>query len=358
MATMRAAILCGGAGSRLWPLSNDEAPKQFHALVGEKSLLAETVARSLRIPGLSRPMIITAERFAAEARRHCLDGGAADGCFILEPAPKNTAPAAALAALNALEDDADAVLVLLPSDHHIEDTASFVRAVESARALAEKGYFVTIGIRPESAETGYGYIKAGAALDDGFAVDRFVEKPVKAAAEAMLAEGGYFWNAGIFVFRAATFMDELRRYRPDIAAQAEAAWAARSEDGANVVPGLAAWTDCPSDSIDYAVGEKTSRAAVVPASMGWSDVGSWRSLMDLARADGDGNAKFGAAATLEAQGCYVRSSSRKVVVIGAQDLIVVETPDAVLIVHKDATQQVKQASALFKAGQGMAEAAE
>ncbi len=349
MPAVRAAILCGGAGTRLWPVSRDSAPKQFHPLVGDRSLLSATVARALELPHDRPPLIVTSAAFAAEARAHAAAGGAPDAVLLLEPSPRNTAPAAALAAHAALADDPDAIVALLASDHHIADGAAFTRVIGEAATLAADGRIATLGIVPTSPHTGYGYIHAGPARGAGFDVDRFVEKPNFETAVRFVTEGGYFWNAGIFVFRARDFLNELKAHRPDIAAAAEAAWMTRRESARGIVAGEDAWRACPADSIDYAVAERTSHAVVVPASIGWSDVGSWSTLMELAPRDAEGNALIGSARALESRGCYVRASSRNVVVIGADDMIVVETPDAVLVVHKDKTQSVKQASALFAA---------
>jgi len=348
MPSLRAAILCGGAGTRLWPLSRDQSPKQFHPLVGERSLLSETVARAAKIPGATAPLILTGAAFAKAAAEHARLGGVADARIILEPAPRNTAPAAALAALAAADGDPQAIVVLLPSDHHVADTEAFLRAVGQARALAEGGAIVTLGIVPDGPHTGYGYIKCGAPLEGGFVVERFVEKPDEARARVFFDEGGYFWNAGIFVFRADVYLAELQAYRPDIADAARRAWTKARESSAGVLADPDEWARCPSDSIDYAVAEKTDRAAVVPADIGWSDVGSWSSLSDLAQRDADGNALIGDARSIGSEGCYVRSTSRHIAVVGASDLIVVETADAILIVHKDATQDVKKAAEFFR----------
>lgn len=345
---LRAAILCGGAGTRLWPLSRDAAPKQFHALVGERSMLTETIARAMDIPGAGRPLILTAEAFGTTAAGHAAAAGAGDAEIVLEPSGRNTAPAAALAALAAADERPDTVVVLLPSDHHIARPDAFLAALADARALAERGAIVTLGIVPEGPHTGYGYIRRGAALDGGYTVARFIEKPGAEAARRLLEEGNCYWNAGIFVFRADMYLDELRAHRPDIAAAAEAAWRAARRSGQMVHLDAALWEKCPSESIDYAVAEKTAHAAVVPADMGWNDVGSWLSLKELAERDADGNTLIGDARSFGASGCYVRATSRHVAVVGAQDLIVVETPDAVLIVHKDAAQDVKAAALRFR----------
>ena len=348
MPALRAAILCGGAGTRLWPLSRDHSPKQFHPLVGEKSLLSETVARALDVPDAGEPLIITGQAFAAEARQHATAGGAPGATIILEPRPRNTAAAAALAAHAAAADDPASVVALLPSDHHISDGPAFLRAIQTARGLAEGGAIVTLGIIPDSPHTGYGYIKRGEPMGAGYQVASFVEKPDAETAQRFFADDSYYWNAGIFLFRADVFLSELKRYRPDIADAAETAWKTARHGADGILAGEAAWNACPSDSIDYAVAEKTDRAAVVPADMGWNDVGSWSSLMELASHDDSGNAVFGDARMIGAAGCYVRSTTRHISVIGASDLIVVETADAILIVHKDATQQVKQAAEAFK----------
>lgn len=347
MPAVRAAILCGGAGTRLWPVSNDAAPKQFHPLVGEMSLLSATVARAMALPHDRPPLIITNAAFAAEARAHAAAGGAADAALLLEPSPRNTAPAAAFAAHAALADDEDAILALLASDHHIADGDGFTRVIGEAAQLAAMGRFVALGIAPTSPHTGYGYIRAGAARAPGFDVAEFVEKPDLATAVKFITSGGYYWNAGIFVFRARDYLTELEAHRPDIAAAAKAAWEDSRLLPEGRLAGAAAWEGCPSDSIDYAVAERTSQASMVPADIGWSDVGSWATLMELAPRDAEGNVLIGPARALDSTDCYVRASSRKVVVIGGDQLIVVETPDAVLVVHKDKTQAVKQAPALF-----------
>ncbi len=355
MPVVRAAILCGGAGTRLWPVSNDAAPKQFHPLVGDASLLSATVARALDLPHERPPLIVTSAAFAREAREHAAAGGAADAVLLLEPAPRNTAPAAAFAAHAALADDENAIIALLASDHHIADGPEFTRVIGEAAALAAEGRFVALGIVPTSPNTGYGYIRSGAAHGPGFDVAQFVEKPDLATAVKFITSGGYFWNAGIFVFGARDFLVELETYRPDIAAAAKAAWDTSRELPQGRVVDAAAWNACPSDSIDYAVAERTTKAAMVPAAVGWSDVGSWATLMELAPRDAQGNALIGPAKALESNGCYVRASSRNVVVIGAENMIVVETPDAVLVVHKDKTQAVKQAQALFATPKAAAE---
>ena len=345
---LRSAILCGGAGSRLWPLSRVEVPKQFHSLVGNQSLLTETVLRAKAISAGLPPIVITGQGFGEIARQHAAAAGEPDVEVILEPAPRNTAPAAALAALAAAEEDPATIVALLASDHHIADEAGFQAAIEAAQALAADGALVTLGIVPDSPHTGYGYIRRGAALGPaGYRVDKFIEKPDAETAGTFFKDDRYYWNAGIFIFRADVYLRELGAYRPDILEAATRAWKGARQTAEGIIVDEAAWAACPSESIDYAVAEPTTHAAVVPADIGWNDVGSWSSLMDIAKRDDSGNAVFGDVSVLSSRECYVRSTSRHVTVIGASDLIVVETDDAILIVHKDATQQVKRAAELF-----------
>jgi mannose-1-phosphate guanylyltransferase/mannose-6-phosphate isomerase len=348
MSSFRAAILCGGGGTRLWPLSNEIRPKQFHALTGSLSLLSETVARAVALPGALPPFLVTGQAHAAAAAEHAVAGGAPSARLLLEPAARNTAPAVALAALAASEEDPHTVLALLPSDHHIGDEAAFRAAMADARMLAEAGHVVTVGIVPRGPETGYGYIRKGQSLGAGFKVECFVEKPDAARAAAFVASGDYLWNAGIVVFRADVLLDELRRHRPDIDTAVRKAWAEATSTAQGLLAGEAAWAGCPSESIDYAIAEKTDRAVVVPADMGWSDVGSWPSLHELGDKDESGNVLRGEALSIGAEGCYVLSTGRKVALVGVKDIIVVESGDAILIVHKDAAQNVKLAAEGFR----------
>ncbi|BCW88365.1 Mannose-1-phosphate guanylyltransferase 1 [Alphaproteobacteria bacterium SO-S41] len=345
---LRSAILCGGSGTRLWPLSREDAPKQFHPLVGEHSLLSETVRRTHLIPNSGTPIVLTAQAYAGIAREHARLVGVEDVEIILEPAPRNTAPAAALAALLVAETDPEAVIGLFPSDHHVADEPGFLETVEDARRLAESGAIVTLGIVPDAAHTGYGYIRRGDAVQGGFKVDRFVEKPNAETAAILFSDKNYYWNAGIFFFRADVFLRELAAFRPDILAAAKRAWAQAKRSAEGIIVDADQWAACPSDSIDYAVAERTAHAAVVPADIGWNDVGSWLSLLELASRDQDGNTAIGDVSILGSSGCYVRSSSRHIAIIGASDMIVIETADAILVVHKDATQDVKRAAQMFK----------
>lgn len=338
MTTIVPAILCGGAGTRLWPLSRGAKPKQFHALTSGRTLLAETLARASLAPGATSPVLIAGEAMGPIVAHEAPPGAR----IVLEPEGRNTAPAAALAAFAALETSPDAIVLMLPSDHHIGDTAAFAKAIGKGATLATEGQLVTFGIEPDSPNEGYGYITAGEALDHGgFAVTRFVEKPKRAVAEALIADGRATWNAGIYMFGARFYLDELGRLAPAIRNAVEDAWRAGSV--ANGVRRLdtTAWAACPADSIDYAVAEKTDRAAVVPVRMDWSDIGSWATLHAIAQRDGDGNAFSGDVIAIDTRGCHIRAEGRLVAVLGVDDLVVVETADAVLVMPKSRAQDVK-----------------
>ncbi len=274
-------ILSGGSGTRLWPMSRSLYPKQLLALFGERSLLQETARRVIDLPGFAPPLIVANEEHRFIIAEQLREIGAAPAALLLEPIGRNTAPAAAVAALRIVESDADGLMLVMPSDHAIADPAAFHLAVDRAAAAARTGLLVTFGITPARAETGYGYIAGGGAVtacDGVFAVKGFVEKPDTAQAERYVAAGDHFWNSGIFLFPAAVYLAELERLRPDMLAACKAALAAAKSDADFVRLDKAAFADCPADSIDYAVMEHTSRAAVVPVGMGWSDLGSWDAL--------------------------------------------------------------------------------
>ncbi len=343
-------ILCGGTGTRLWPLSRRLYPKQFMDLGGH-TLFGDTLKRLGGLPELTPPLVICnrEQRFlaAAQMQEQGLDP---TGRVLLEPEGRNTAPAIAVAALSALAslnavggaapDGEDVLLLVLPSDHVIGDAGVFARAVARAAACAAEGRLVTFGIEPGGPETGYGYIQRGDALDTGFAVRRFVEKPRRDAAEAMLADGGYYWNSGMFLFLASAFLGELGRYAPAMLEGASAAWRERSEERDFVWLGKD-FAACPADSIDYAVMEKTPLAAVVPLDAGWSDLGSWNSVYEAAAKDADANVRVGDVLAEDVSGSYLYSSSRLVAALGVRDLVVVETGDAVLVTRKECSQDVK-----------------
>jgi len=336
-------ILSGGSGTRLWPLSRQNQPKQFLTLVGDHSLYQETVLRASKLPGAQPPITVSADDHRFMVGEQLQAVGIASGGILLEPTARSTAPAIAIAALHALRYDSDATLLVMPADHLIEDEAAFRAAVEAATGLAHEGWLVTFGIRPEYAETGYGYILRGDALGDGgFRVERFVEKPDKATAERYVAEGTYAWNSGMFLFGAQRYLEELGRHAPAILDAARAAMAAAKADLDFTRVDHDAFASSPSDSIDYAVMENTDRAAVVPVSCGWSDIGSWSSLWSVAERDAEGNRYEGDVIAVDTRDSLVRASERRMIAtIGVEDLVIIDTPDATLVARKDRVQDVK-----------------
>jgi mannose-1-phosphate guanylyltransferase / mannose-6-phosphate isomerase len=338
-------ILSGGSGTRLWPMSRSHYPKQLLALVSDYSLLQEAALRVPRKAGFAAPLVIANEehRFIIAEQLRGVDLTAQ--ALLLEPVGRNTAPAATVAALRLVEADPDAMMLVMPSDHAIEDINAFHAAVERADIAARGGRLVTFGIHPERAETGYGYIERGEPLSGAggaFKVARFVEKPDAATAERYVAAGDFFWNSGIFLFPAALYLSELERLRPDMLAACRRALegARRDEDFCRL--NKAAFADCPADSIDYAVMEHTERAAVVPVTMGWSDLGSWDALWDLAHKDEAGNALAGHVIAEDTRNSYIRSEAGLVAALGVEDLIVVATQDAVMLAPRSRAQDVRQ----------------
>jgi len=342
-------ILSGGSGTRLWPLSREGHPKQFLALAGEHSMLQATWMRVAKLAGVRAPLVVTneAHRFMVAEQLRQID--CTPAAILLEPAGRNTAPAIAAAALAATAEGDDPLLLVLPSDHVVTNTAAFHAAVREAAAAAAGGSLVTFGIVPTGPETGYGYIKA--ATGEGVRkVAGFVEKPDTATAQRYVAEGGYFWNSGMFVFRASRYIEELSRHRPDILAACRKAFAEAKRDADFLRLERAAFEACPSDSIDYAVMEKTDAARVLPVDIGWSDVGSWAALWAVTQQDSDGNACRGDVMTLDCRNSFAWSEHRLVVLIGLDDAVVVDTDDAVLVARKDRVQRVKDAVARLKEG--------
>lgn len=345
-------VLSGGSGTRLWPLSREKYPKQLLPLVGEDSLLQATVRRVEGLAGasLAAPMVVCNEEYRFVIAEQLRLMGK-PGLLVLEPAGRNTAPALTLAALAASREQADPVLLVMPADHVILDTAQFQSAVRQGAELAQGGAVVTFGISPDTPETGYGYIQAGADFaGSARLISRFVEKPDLATAQAYLAEGSYLWNSGIFMMRASSWLAAIGQCRADILAACQAAWAKGSTDGEFFRVGKAEFAQCPSDSIDYAVMERLTsvgasglpKGVVIPLSAGWSDVGAWDALWKVLPKDTQGNVSQGDVLLHDSQGTLALSEGRLIACVGVRDLVVVETPDAVLVAHKDRTQDVKK----------------
>ena len=344
-------ILSGGSGTRLWPLSRAALPKQFLPLVTEQTMFQETLLRLQGFPGMAAPLLIcnNEHRFLAAEQLRAINIQPLS--LILEPLGRNTAPAVAVAAFAAQAKDPAANLLVLPADHLIQDTSGFHTAIQAALDLAQQDKLVTFGITPDAPATGFGYIERGTALNaasNSFAVARFVEKPDLETARKFLAAGTFFWNSGMFVFKASVYLAELQRYRPDIYSAAQLAWQQSTLDMDFCRLDEAAFAACPSDSIDYAVMEHTHAAAMVTVDIGWSDIGSWSSLADVSAKDERGNVLRGDVFAAETSNSYVRAESRMVATIGVKDVVIVETADAVLVMHKDFAQDVKQAVEYLK----------
>jgi len=345
-------ILTGGAGSRLWPVSREFYPKPLLPMFGEQTLLQDTVARLDALQGIRAPLFVCNEehRFLVAEQVRLL--GKEPEAILLEPQGRNTAPALTIAALYLVATDPDAVMVAMPADHVIPDPAAFVTAVEQAGELAEQGYLATFGVVAGKPETGYGYIQRGDAIEGsgGFRVDRFVEKPDAATAQAYLDAGNYFWNSGIFVMRADRWLEEIGKYQPDILAACKQAMAGSARDSDFVRVDKQAFLSSPSDSIDYAVMEKTDRAAVVPMSTSWSDVGSWSSIWEISEQDGQGNVARGDVLTHDTTNSLFMAQGRCIAAVGLDNVVVVETPDAVLVADKNKCQDVKAIVSQLKDG--------
>lgn len=350
MPKIQPVILCGGSGTRLWPLSRADFPKQFLSLFGNESLFQLAALRMAKLQSpqsvVARPMVVGGEEHRYMAHGQLCEVGLPPRAILLEPAGRNTAPALTLAAL-ALHDagDGDAVLVVSPADHMVLDVAAFADALKQAAQAAAEGAIVTLGVAPDRPETGYGYIRATPAAGAQH-VQAFVEKPDRATAQRYIEEGGYYWNSGIFVLKASVWLEALQSFCPDMAQAVRVAWQARAQEGEFIRPGRQEFEAVPADSIDYAVMEQCpgSRFEVrmVPLAAGWSDLGSWDAAWQSADKDDDGNAHTGDALIRDSRNVFVHASSRLVSVVGLENVVVVETPDAVLVTDRARSQDVRK----------------
>ncbi|MDV6227659.1 mannose-1-phosphate guanylyltransferase/mannose-6-phosphate isomerase [Nitratireductor aquimarinus] len=335
-------IMAGGMGTRLWPVSREHYPKQFCALVGDSTMLQQTMRRLDGI-GAATPLTVCNEEHRFLAAEQLRQAGVENAPILLEPVGRNTAPAITLAALQATANGADPLLLVMPADHLIQNVPAFHEGLSRAKALAEEGWLVTFGIVPTCPETGFGYIRRGKKIgDSGFAVASFEEKPDLETAKAYLKEGACDWNSGMFLFRASVYLDAMHKHAPAILEACRAAMTGVESDAYFLRPERAAFEACPSDSIDYALMEKTDRAAVVPLDAGWNDIGSWSAIWEAQDRDADGNALIGDVLQVASKNSIVSAQKRLVAIVGVEDLVVVETADAVLVAKRDAVQHVKE----------------
>ena len=351
MINVKPVILCGGSGTRLWPLSRTGFPKQFLCLTGKESLFQQAALRLANLGNadlrVASPIIVTGEDHRFLASEQLREIGVELGCALLEPVGRNTAPALTLAALAGIADGADPVLVVTPADQTVGNPTAFTAAMQEAVAEAANGTIVILGVTPHKAETGYGYIQINSAQANAraHAVRRFVEKPDANTAQTYLNEGGYYWNAGMFVLKASVWLKALEQFRPDILQSTRAAWGKRSADDKFVRPGKAEFAAIPSESVDYAAMEhcpcSNMPIKMVPLDAGWSDLGAWDAVWNVLPKDENGNAHLGDVLTTDSKNTLVHATSRLVSLVGIQNLIVVETPDAVMVAHKSRSQDVK-----------------
>lgn len=347
-------IMVGGTGSRLWPLSRELYPKQFLNIHGNESMLQTTVKR---LHGLNHldPLLICNEEHRFIVKEQLLLVNQAHSGIILEPFGRNTAPAIALAAFNAMEKEQDPILLVLAADHVIADVDAFHKAVTQAIPEAEEGKLVAIGVTPSHPETGYGYIKAFKSANNVYAISAFVEKPTLEMAQTYIDSGDYYWNSGMFLFRASRYLEELKQFQTDIYTQCKKALNGTKKQFEFISIDKEAFSACPSDSIDYAVMEKTKNAVVVPMNAGWSDIGSWAALWDNFDKDEDGNVHQGDVLSFDTKDSLIRSDDKLIVTIGLENVVVINTKDAVLVAAKDKVQEVKKVVAhLNEAGRSEA----
>jgi mannose-1-phosphate guanylyltransferase len=345
---MKPVILAGGSGSRLWPKSRAALPKQFLSLTSKNTMLQDTVSRLNGIKTES-PIFICNDAHRFLVAEQLRQKNVAHGGILLEPVGRNTAPAIALAALHATLKSEDPTLLVLAADHLISDVPAFHAAIEKASVLAEQGKLVTFGIVPTEPHTGYGYIKAGEKLTEGFGVEKFVEKPDLETAQGYVSSGKYLWNSGMFMFKASRYLDELEKYSPEILSVCKEAIETESPDLDFIRVDADVFSKCKDDSIDYAVMESTDSAAMVSLDAGWSDVGSWSSLWETSAKDDNGNVAIGDTILENTKNSYVNAEERLVSVIGLDDVIVVETKDAVMVAHKNDSQSIKDVVNKLKA---------
>ena len=351
MARIQPVILCGGSGTRLWPLSRSGFPKQFLCLTGDDSLFQQAAKRLSVLGGrddeVSAPLIICHEDHRFLAQEQLREAGVGLAAALLEPVGRNTAPALTLAALHAMEQGQDPILVVTPADQTVADPEAFIFAMHQAIESADAGGIVILGIQPDRPETGYGYIKAISGDIQGAAaqVERFVEKPNSETAQRYLAEGCYFWNAGMFVLKASVWLKALEQFRPDIAQSTQQAWLKRSTDAAFIRPGNTEFKAIPSESIDYAVMERCPGSdfsiQMVPLDAGWNDLGAWDAVWNVLPKDAHGNAHVGDVLSTDSHNNLVHANSRLVSLVGVDNLVVIETPDAILVANKSRSQDVK-----------------
>jgi mannose-1-phosphate guanylyltransferase/mannose-6-phosphate isomerase len=347
--TLVPVILSGGAGTRLWPLSRELLPKQLLALTGERTMIQETAARLAGFPDTTAPVVVCNEAHRFLVAEQLREMGMPPAAILLEPVGRNTAPAIALAAHVARQIAGDdALMLVLPADHVLQDLAAFQATIRLAVPAAASGKLVAFGIVARTPETGYGYIRRGAGAGPITPIAQFVEKPDVVRAREFIASGDYFWNSGMFMFGARRYLDELEAHAPDIASVCAraSATAVREKDFTRV--DKAVFSSCRSDSVDYAVMEKTRDAVMVPLDAGWNDVGSWDALHDVLPADEHGNVVRGDVLLEDVEGCYVHADSRLVAALGLHDMVIVETADAVLVAPRDKVQDVKKLVARIK----------
>ena len=340
-------ILSGGSGTRLWPLSRGRYPKQFLALASEKTMVQETLCRLYGIQGLKSPIAVCNEDHRFMMAEQLREIGAKPSAIILEPVGRNTAPAVAIAALAA--ESPEDILLVLPADHVIGNVDAFQEAVVQAKAMAANGALVTFGIVPTGPETGYGYIKRGLQRQGtAYNVARFVEKPDKETAVQYVDSGEYFWNSGMFAFTVKSFLDELEKFNPEMLAACRKAYTGAQVDMDFFRLDVEAFSACPADSIDYAVMERTENAVMIPLDANWNDVGSWSALWDVVEKDRFGNAIKGDVLTFDTSNSFLYAQNKLVAAVGVQDLVIVETDDAVMVAPKGRVQEVKEVVARLK----------